>query len=95
MALDQHFLQFQDGDVLVVITATKTFQLHASTLRRTSRVFEELLTEEHGAILSSKARKEGITIRYCLELMGNSGSGVGYFQRRVWSIHQPFNRSDC
>ncbi|KAL9112816.1 MAG: hypothetical protein Q9227_002893 [Pyrenula ochraceoflavens] len=76
-------LKFADGDVLVAITATKTFQLHASTLRRTSSVFAKLLAEEDGAILTSKAKKEGATTRYCLELRGNTGNGVGEFEQKA------------
>ncbi|KAI9717572.1 MAG: hypothetical protein M1812_004713 [Candelaria pacifica] len=66
---------FHDGDVVISLCVSHVFYLHASVLRRNSTFFAEHLTEEKGAVLSSKARKEGITTRYRFQLINLAAQG--------------------
>lgn len=94
------FLKFKDGDVIVSITGTKSYQLHAATLRRNSALFNSLLAEEYGADLQPRAKKDGITVRYRLELGRADLDGIGTFERTVsasipiivivWTNHNVF-----
>jgi hypothetical protein len=79
------FPRFSDGDVQVVISSTKIYQLHSATLRRASPFFAYLLDSEAPADLCSPARKAGRSVRYRFELARPvaPGSGVGVFQRTV------------
>lgn len=85
VAQGSEFPRFSDGDVQVVISSTKIYQLHSATLRRASPFFANLLDSESPPGLCSPARKTGRTVRYCFELARpvGSGSGVGVFERRV------------
>ena len=62
------FPNFRDGDVLVVISPRNTYQLHARTLRLHSPIFARMLSEENAAQLGSRAKKEGITTRWRIDL---------------------------
>lgn len=77
---------FSDGDVIVVLSPTRKYQLHSRTLRMNSTLFDELLAEE-GVTLHTKARAQGLVIRYRLELrIGYEDDGlddVGFFKRVV------------
>jgi hypothetical protein len=79
------FPRFSDGDVQVVISSTKLYQLHSATLRRASPFFAYLLDSEPAAELCSPARKAGRSVRYRFELAKpvTPASGVGIFQRTV------------
>lgn len=70
------FPAYTDGDVLIVITPDQQYQLHSQTLRNNSDVFRELLTEDNAVVLASKAKKNGVTVRWRLELK-LSGEGEG------------------
>jgi hypothetical protein len=84
-AQGSEFPRFSDGDVQVVISSTKIYQLHSATLRRASPFFANLLDSEPLVNLCSPARKIGHTVRYRFELARpvGPGSGVGVFERRV------------
>jgi hypothetical protein len=84
-AKGSEFPRFSDGDVQVVISSTKIYQLHSATLRRASQFFAYLLDSEPPVNLCSPARKIGHTVRYRFELVRpvGPGSGVGVFERRV------------
>jgi hypothetical protein len=79
------FPRFSDGDVQVVISSAKIYQLHSVTLRRSSAYFAYLLDSEAPADLCSPARKAGRSVRYRFELARPvaPGSGVGVFHRTV------------
>ncbi|KAL9617947.1 MAG: hypothetical protein Q9160_007313 [Pyrenula sp. 1 TL-2023] len=81
------FLKFKDGDVLVSITGSTSYLLHAAHLRRNSKIFEELLAEEHGADLDATARRNGVTLRYYLELTRGDLAGIGQFVRKPVDRH--------
>ncbi|KAF4548295.1 Hypothetical protein D9617_29g006710 [Elsinoe fawcettii] len=68
----QEGIRFSDGDVEVVLSALRRYQVHAQTLRRTSRLFGELL-EGDGATLSHRALKRGVTVRHRLVLTKEDG----------------------
>lgn len=74
------FPKFHDGDVQITLTPSKELKLHSQVLRRFSVIFSRLLDQEYAATLSAKARKEGITTRFRLQLDAN-----GTFLRLVSS----------
>ena len=81
MVAPKSLVTFDDGDVLIKLSATISMQLHSSTLRRSSALFNDMLAEEYSAILSPQAKNRGVRIRYRLELTerpaaGEIGSGV-------------------
>ena len=82
-ALVSEFPKYLDGDVIIVITSTKTYQLHASILRRNSPFFAQLLTEQAAAHLLPRAVRAGVTVRYRAELNRSSAGGIGYFELKV------------
>jgi hypothetical protein len=84
-AQGSEFPSFSDGDVQVVISSTKIYQLHSATLRRASPFFAYLLDSEPPVNLCSPGRKIGHTIQYRFELarLVGPGSGVGVFERKV------------
>jgi len=79
------FPKFVDGDVLIILSSSRTYYLHSGVLRRNSTTFAKLLDESHAAVLSSKAKKEGVTTRFRLDLTGVSGNVPGRFVKRVSS----------
>ena len=81
-AQGSEFPRFSDGNVEVIISSTKIYQLHSATLRRASPFFACLLDSDPPG---SPARKTGRTVRYRFELTRpvGSGSGIGVFERRV------------
>lgn len=80
------FPKFVDGDVLIILSSSRTYYLHSGVLRRNSTTFAKLLDESHAAVLSSKAKKEGVTTRFRLDLTGVNGNVPGRFVRRVSSF---------
>lgn len=94
------FPAYTDGDVLIVITPDQQYQLHSQTLRNNSDSFRELLTEDKAVVLASKAKKNGVKVRWRqqLKLRGEGdadaaehvegeehASGVGRFVFRIRS----------
>ena len=77
------FPKFVDGDVLIVLSSSRTYYLHSGVLRRNSTTFAKLLDESHAAVLSSKAKKEGVTTRFRIDMTGINGNVPGRFVRRV------------
>lgn len=77
------FPNYDDGDVAIVVAPLKTYQLHSSVLRRYSHYFADVLGEEDAANLSTKAKKDGITTRYRLQLVKTQFGTIGNFQRLV------------
>lgn len=71
---------YADGDVKIVITGARQYQLHSSLLKRHSPVFMRLLDDAHAAQLSSKALRKGAVVRHRLIGISNpemsSGSDV-------------------
>ena len=76
------FPQFADGDVLVILDGKRIFKLHATILRNNSTGFKRLLQEEQGAKLTRRAKEEGNTVRWRLDLEW-MGMGHGVFVNRV------------
>lgn len=76
------FPHYADGDVLVIITPVKRFQLHASMLRRNSTTFEHMLVPAAAAQLNARAKRDGVTILYQLELDKTRG-GISRFRLNV------------
>ncbi|KAL9118902.1 MAG: hypothetical protein Q9187_004541 [Circinaria calcarea] len=79
--LETKFPKFPDGDVMIVLSGGRVYRLHASILRHSSDLFACLLPEEHGATLSSKAKKDGATIRYRLDWVADD-TEIGHFVHR-------------
>ena len=78
------FPKYKDGDVSIVISSTRIYQLHSTILRRNSRYFEREL-DSPGARLTSKARQEGLAA-YRFELVTHRLQDIGYFERKVSSF---------
>lgn len=79
------FPHFEDGDVSILLSASRSYQLHARTLRMHSPYFARLLLEDRAAKLSPKAKKEGVRIQYRIELAlpAEDEEGVGRLHLRV------------
>lgn len=60
---------FSDGDVKIVITGGRTYQLHSTILKNSSPVMRALLPVENSAKLTTKAIKRGVVIRYRLNVV--------------------------
>lgn len=75
------FPQYRDGDVSIVISSTRIYQLHSTILKRNSPYFEREL-DSAGARLTSKARQEGLAA-YRFELVTQGPHDIGYFERQV------------
>lgn len=91
------FPQYSDGDVLIVLNPELQFQLHSLTLRTNSTFFREVLTDESGVVLAPKAKKNGVRIRWRVELQLPSADGdddgeggeAGKLKLRVRVLLQP------
>jgi len=79
------FPHFEDGDVTILLSASRAYQLHARTLRMHSPYFARLLLEDRAAKLSPKAKKEGVRTLYRIELRlpAEDEEGVGGLHLRV------------
>ncbi|KAI9713689.1 MAG: hypothetical protein M1828_001378 [Chrysothrix sp. TS-e1954] len=83
------FPHFSDGDVLVVLSPSNTYHLHARTLRLHSTTFEHMLSDENAARLNNRARRDGVTVRWRVDLKlpdGEAGEANGWgalFPRRL------------
>ena len=63
------FPRFDDGDVVIGLPGGRLYLLHTAVLRRNSAYFSDLLDEDLGAKLTTKARKEGVNVRYRVDLI--------------------------
>ena len=65
---DNYWPQFSDGDVLIIISGSRQYQLHSTMLKYASKnnLMKELLSDQNAARLTSKAIKRGAVIRYRL-----------------------------
>lgn len=70
------FPHFADGDVLIVISASRRYKLHSQMLRRVSPTCVALLDEDAAAELSKNAKKRGINTRFRLHLVENQNAGI-------------------
>lgn len=91
------FPLYSDGDVAIIVAPAKTYQLHSNVLRTQSHFFAEVLNEDQAATLSSKARKDGVTIRYRYQLVKAQFGAIGTFQRLVSLLYsaQPIVANLC
>ena len=83
------FPKYADGDVCLMISATKSYQLHSSVLKRNSPWFQKEFTDPPR--LNAKARQDNLPA-YRFELQGSGPQGIGSFQRKVkcadaWELH--------
>ena len=75
-------LDFDDGDVMIVLSATVRYKVHSSVLKSHSRLFRSLLTSGNAAELSGKS-KQRTNMRYRLELVErpqNDEAGAGVLE---------------
>ena len=79
------FPKFADGDLIISIPGSQVYQLHSGVVRRASKTLAKFLTEDQGAVLTSKAKKEGAVIRYRLDLVGVETS-TAHFEPVVSAI---------
>jgi hypothetical protein len=74
-----------NGDVLIMLSSDKIFQLHAEMLRRHSKFFRDRL-KDGGATLSSNAKRNGETVRWRFDMVERPGfgeDGAGMLERVV------------
>ncbi|KAF2807229.1 uncharacterized protein BDZ99DRAFT_536533 [Mytilinidion resinicola] len=66
-------------DVQLVLAYDKVLPLHSSVLARHSKRFASILTHEFAAVLCQRAKQQGVTIRWRIELrgVGVNGNSVG------------------
>lgn len=78
----------KDGDVLVRLSLTNSFHVHSSVLRRSSAFFRDLLEEKFAVNPTPKARSNGLTTRYLVELVDSvqRGRQIGRLERMVRPI---------
>lgn len=76
------FPKFADADVLIYLSAGRIYALHAGVLRRNSTRLAEVLDDANGATLSTKAKKDGTTVRFRLDLV-RADVGPGNLVARV------------
>jgi hypothetical protein len=77
-----------NGNVLIMLSPDKAFQLHAEVLRRHSTFFREHLMDG-GATLSTTAKRSGETVRWRFDMVQRPGigeDGAGIFRRVVCLI---------
>lgn len=67
--MSDEFPDFAGGDVRIVLTTGRQYQLHASILRNGSTLMGRLLVASRAAVLSSRAVKAGATTRWKLVLV--------------------------
>src|ERR1051326_1256861 len=75
MSLPNKFPSFNDGDTLISLAPSVTFQLHSAVLRSASTKFEELLDEEYAATPSKKTKGPPPGIRFRIVLIERLSEG--------------------
>ena len=80
MDANHDFPKYADGDVTIMITATRSSQLHSSVLKRNSPWFAKQLVD--GPRLNAKARQDHLAA-YRFELQGAGPQAIGRFVRKV------------
>lgn len=82
-----------NGDVLIMLSPDKEFQLHAEMLRRHSKFFRDRLSDG-GATLSSSAKRSGETVRWRFDMVqrpSDGEDGAGTIERVVSLPCRVFN----
>lgn len=93
-ALPSDFPHYHDGDVLVVLSANRYYQLHSQTLCLSSTYFRFVLTEDNAAQLSPAAKKAGAVVRWRFDFSSVSPEGgnaepAGMLTMMVVLLHHP------
>lgn len=68
-----NFPFFKDGDVKIVITVARKYQLHSSILKANSPLMQRLLDDQFTAKLSKQAIKKGVVVRNKIHAVKNHG----------------------
>jgi len=63
---------YKDGDVKIVISGARQYQLHSGILKSNSRMMRRLLDDEYTAKLSKAATRKGVVVRNRLVSVDNS-----------------------
>lgn len=69
---------YKDGDVKIVISGVRQYQLHSGVLKSNSRMMRRLLDEEYTAKLSKAAIRKGVVVRNRLVALDNSDLDARY-----------------
>lgn len=74
---ESKFPTFRDGDVKIIISGSRQYQLHKSILKSGSPLFCNLLSDENTISLSNKAKKKGVVVTnmICAVIDGNPEDG--------------------
>jgi len=62
---------YKDGDVKIVISGARQYQLHSGILKSNSRMMRRLLDDEYTAKLSKAAVRKGVVVRNRLVAVEN------------------------
>lgn len=75
---ESKFPTFRDGDVLIIITGSRQYQLHKSILANCSPLFKKILSDEYTAVLPKKALKKGAVTTNMVFGVPNEGEDQDY-----------------
>jgi hypothetical protein len=85
MAFTSEFPKYSDGDVIIMFTSNRVYQLHAHMLRSRSSFFNTLLHPSNAREIIGKASKK-TPVRYRVEYVPDPGedqSDAGTFKLMV------------
>ena len=86
-----HSSKYDDSDLQVTLPGGRVYHLHAGVFRRASGFFAQFLAEDLGAVLSPKAKRDGVNLRYRIDLVGTD-TGNARFVSRVCASMLAFSR---
>ena len=76
-----HSSKYADSDLQITLPGGRVYHLHAGVFRRASRFFAQFLIEDLGAVLSTKAKRNGINLRYRIDLVGTETGNARFVPR--------------
>ncbi|MCJ1405043.1 hypothetical protein MMC11_008269 [Xylographa trunciseda] len=78
-----HSPKYADSDLQVTLPGGRIYHLHAGVFRRASQFFAQFLAEDLGAVLSARAIKDGVKLRYRIDLVGIETSNAHFVSRAI------------
>ena len=62
------FPDFEDADVVIVLSAARIYRLHSWMIRKNIPVMGNLLTEASSAVFRNRSRRNGTNLRWRIDL---------------------------
>ncbi|MCJ1416479.1 hypothetical protein MMC32_002817 [Xylographa parallela] len=81
-----HSSKYDDSDLQVTLPGGRVYHLHAGVFRRASGFFAQFLAEDLGAVLSPKAKRDGVNLRYRIDLVGTDTGNARFVSRNINSM---------